>query len=180
MNETSKKDKSAEPYTNDNSIETYNRSKAGSRLKNTNKRKAGITVKPTETTKKAFEELHSPHSEKNQQPGGNLEQIKETMRESKVDKQDNSKVEKSEEDEEKKKKYYGHVLVFIIILVIIFEYYTYVFEIKLRNLKSTNMIATGVCLVLFHIFFFLMLWSLIVTMGTHPGEIPLYWVNNKS
>jgi hypothetical protein len=30
-------------------------------------------------------------------------------------------------------------------------------------------------LVTFHILLFMMLWSLLVTMNTHPGEIPLYW-----
>jgi hypothetical protein len=123
MNETTKKDKSAEPYTNDNSTETKDRSKAGSRLKH--KRKADITVKPSETTKKAFEELQSPQSVKNHE-----HKNKETN-----DRMEEQK-QKGEEEEEKKKKYYGHILVTIILGVIIFEYYVYVFEIKLRNMKS--------------------------------------------
>jgi len=32
-------------------------------------------------------------------------------------------------------------------------------------------------LVGFHILLFMMLWSLIITMNIHPGEIPLYWVS---
>jgi len=33
-----------------------------------------------------------------------------------------------------------------------------------------------IVLLVFHILFFMMIWSLLVTMITHPGEIPLYWV----
>jgi len=37
------------------------------------------------------------------------------------------------------------------------------------------MISVATLLIIFHISMFMMLWSLIVTMNTHPGEIPLYW-----
>jgi len=39
------------------------------------------------------------------------------------------------------------------------------------------MISHGLILFGFHILLLMMTWSLLVTMNTHPGEIPLYWVN---
>lgn len=40
-------------------------------------------------------------------------------------------------------------------------------------MKNINLIGT--LLFFFHFLLLMMLWSLIVTMNTHPGEIPLYW-----
>lgn len=40
---------------------------------------------------------------------------------------------------------------------------------------ANNMYLITGCLATFHILLLLMLWSLIVTMNIHPGEIPLYW-----
>jgi hypothetical protein len=38
-----------------------------------------------------------------------------------------------------------------------------------------NIPGTMSLLAIFHFFLLMMLWSLLVTMNTHPGEIPLYW-----
>jgi hypothetical protein len=102
--------------------------------------------------------------------------------------------EKETPKEKEKKPYYGKTLVIVIVILIILEYYAYVLN-RLENSKGkiNNLFFTKyfhkyisgkyndensnmIILVIFHILFFMMIWSLIVTMITHPGEIPLYWV----
>jgi hypothetical protein len=94
----------------------------------------------------------------------------------------------SKDDHKSRKKYFGHLFVFIIFCVIIFQYYVYVFEVYLKKILS-NYTPNLDCpydqinfpitiLLIFHILLVFLLWSLGVTMNTHPGEIPLYWVSN--
>jgi hypothetical protein len=93
----------------------------------------------------------------------------------------------NKDDHKSRKKYFGHLFVSIIFIVIIFEYYVYVFEIYLKKILSKILLildhslkeinSSVVILCIFHILLVLLLWSLGVTMNTHPGEIPLYWVS---
>jgi hypothetical protein len=91
--------------------------------------------------------------------------------------------EKKTEDPDHKKRYYGKILVGIIIFTMIYEYIVYVYMIKLNQLKrktwfiklDSNMYWIITELFFFHLFFLMMVWCYIVTMKTHPGEIPLYW-----
>jgi len=45
-----------------------------------------------------------------------------------------------------------------------------------NNIKEQTINFRTFSVIGFHILYFMMLWCLIVTMNTHPGEIPLYWV----
>ncbi len=44
-----------------------------------------------------------------------------------------------------------------------------------KHTIDDNYTSVLICIFIFHFLLFMMLWSLIVTMITHPGEIPLYW-----
>jgi hypothetical protein len=87
------------------------------------------------------------------------------------------KTPSEEKDSSIKKKLYGKLFVVMIVILIIYEYYVYCFEVKYRNLNSRNMNKELFIVFIFHLLLFMMIWSLLVTMNTHPGEIPLYWVN---
>lgn len=77
------------------------------------------------------------------------------------------------------KKAYGKFFIFLIIFVICFEYYYYVFEVSFKSFSQTKFIQHISQLIGFHFLLIMMLWCLITTMSTHPGEIPLYWVRLK-
>lgn len=81
-----------------------------------------------------------------------------------------------EKESSMKKKLYGKVFVVMIVLLIIYEYYVYCFEIKYKRFNYHNLNQELFIVLIFHILLFMMIWSLLVTMNTHPGEIPLYWV----
>lgn len=56
-----------------------------------------------------------------------------------VDPKDKDNKTTSKEDDENKKEqkqYYGKCLVFIVAFVIMYEYFIYVYEVKLKNMKS--------------------------------------------
>lgn len=81
-----------------------------------------------------------------------------------------------QQEPKQKKRISGRILVFMITVLIAFEYYIYVFI--LNPLKKPQQEGFGLrllLLALYHLLLFMMVWSLVVTMSTHPGEIPLYW-----
>jgi hypothetical protein len=79
------------------------------------------------------------------------------------------------EDMKAKRRYYGKLFVFLIFSLIIYEYFIYVYQILWKKLNAQNVYLISGLLFGFHYLLIMMLWSLIVTMNTHPGEIPLYW-----
>ena len=96
--------------------------------------------------------------------------------ETKQDKNENLKKVNAEKESSVSKKIYSKVFVMFIISLILFEYYIYCFEIKFKNFTSKNLNYELFSIFIFHTLLFLMIWSLLITMNTHPGEIPLYWV----
>lgn len=75
-----------------------------------------------------------------------------------------------------KKRVSGKLLICLIIGVIIYEYYVYVFLLKEANKEVfTRFSGKLICLILFHVILFMMVWCFIVTTKTIPGVIPLYW-----
>jgi palmitoyltransferase len=88
-----------------------------------------------------------------------------------------------EKEMKAKRKYYGKIFVTLIFSLIFYEYYIYVYQIMWKKTNSNlinftlanNYMSVLICLAGFHLLLFMMIWSLIVTMVTHPGEIPLYW-----
>lgn len=58
-----------------------------------------------------------------------------------------------------------------VICFIIFNYYVFVFEFMLGQRPSYMYIA----LVIFHILFFMLLWSMIHSIIADPGRVPIYW-----
>ena len=78
--------------------------------------------------------------------------------------------------DEQFKKMYGKLFIFLIISVICFEYWFYIFEVTFKSFTRSNLIISLGNIMLFHFLLVMMLWCLIVTMTTHPGEIPIYWV----
>ena len=97
--------------------------------------------------------------------------------ESKKQKNDSLNNANEEKEISVRKKIFGKLFVVMIISLIIYEYYIFCIEIKFKHLlTSRNINFELFSLLIFHILLFLMIWSLLITMNTHPGEIPLYWV----
>lgn len=76
---------------------------------------------------------------------------------------------------EKRKKYNGKYLVFVIFIVILSEYYCYIFQIMLPQLSHSNLWVIITLVAIYNLLLGMMIWSFLITMNTHPGEIPLYW-----
>jgi hypothetical protein len=89
---------------------------------------------------------------------------------------ENLKQAMDEKELSARKKFFGKVFIFLILSLIIYEYYVYCFEVMYRNFSPKNLNETLTKTFIFHFLLFMMVWSLLVTMNTHPGEIPLYWV----
>ena len=58
-----------------------------------------------------------------------------------------------------------------VIAFICFNYYAFVFAFML-NIRPSYMI---VALIIFHIFFFMVLWSMVHAIISDPGRVPIYW-----
>lgn len=59
----------------------------------------------------------------------------------------------------------------VVILFISFSYFLFVYEYLL--LLRPSYFAVG--MVVFHIIFFLLLWSMIRSICSDPGRVPIYW-----
>lgn len=81
-------------------------------------------------------------------------------------------------------KIIGNLFVLFVLTVIGTIYYTYVFMIWGPRLVGTyplvfisiENVYVMVLLALFHVFFFLLLWSFFQSMTTDPGQVPVFWV----
>ena len=78
-------------------------------------------------------------------------------------------------EKKKEKKYYGKLLILVIFIILSIEYYQYVFEVMLGYMTQKNFRLILTLLIIFHALVLLLLMAFISTMGTNPGEIPLYW-----
>jgi len=84
--------------------------------------------------------------------------------------------DKEEKESKGKRQYFGQLLVTSIVCFVSFQYYIYVYEIMYKSTTNKTAPLNITFLIIFHFLLFMLLWSLMVTMNTHPGEIPLYWV----
>jgi glucan phosphoethanolaminetransferase (alkaline phosphatase superfamily) len=58
-----------------------------------------------------------------------------------------------------------------VLIFMSFNYYAFVFEFMLR-LRPSYLAAA---LIVFHIFFFMVVWSMIHAIISDPGRVPIYW-----
>lgn len=83
----------------------------------------------------------------------------------------------ADHDKLPKKRVSGKILIIIISSVLAFEYYVYVFLIQSFSIEyfmKKEFFKLGL-IFFFHILIAMLVWSLIVTIKTIPGIIPLYW-----
>lgn len=67
--------------------------------------------------------------------------------------------------------------VIFVFIFIILTYYVFVFEFMSALMEKYEAFAEFF-LIIFHISFIMMIWSLLTAMLTEPGKVPLYWVYN--
>jgi len=67
-------------------------------------------------------------------------------------------------------------LFLIIISVIIVFLYICIVKLLLLDLHPWSSLGTIIFLVIYNIIFLLLLWSIIQTIRTDPGRVPLQWV----
>jgi uncharacterized membrane protein YbhN (UPF0104 family) len=63
-----------------------------------------------------------------------------------------------------------------VLLFILFNYYILVFEfLTFLNQMLYSQVWRIFALVIFHISFFMLVWSMIQAITTDPGRVPIYW-----
>lgn len=65
--------------------------------------------------------------------------------------------------------------VIFVLIFIALTYYVFVFQFMFPLIEKYE-VFVEFFLILFHLSFIMMLWSLFTAMLTEPGKVPLYWV----
>ena len=73
------------------------------------------------------------------------------------------------------RKKYPYIFLIIIIAIIIFIYFCIV-KLLVLDIHPWTPVGTIVFLIIYNVIFILLIWSIVQTIKTDPGRVPIQWV----
>lgn len=73
------------------------------------------------------------------------------------------------------RKKYPNLFLIIISAIIVFIYFCIVFLLTL-SIRPFSNFGTALFLIVYNLIFILLIWSMVQTIRTDPGRVPLQWV----